>query len=160
MLSSITETTCCSLNDHSVVQLKMPVRFVSYTMKFDTPKSPSSSLQPVCSLPLVLFPSVCLSVCLSVALTKQGPDIQGYSNFVVAQASKLLLWMLLPSPNTIRQLSFICAIRPVSASVKVLLPNSHTVMNDIPSASKWYFGKCCRGYQGGGFILFIFCVFF
>lgn len=51
-------------------------------------------------------------------------------NFPAAQA--LNLWMLLTSPNTIRQLSFICAIRPVSASVKASLPNSHTAMNDTP----------------------------
>lgn len=30
------------------------------------------------------------------------------------------------------------------------------VMNDVPPASKCYSGKCCRGFQGGGFILLFF----
>lgn len=40
------------------------------------------------------------------------------------------------APHQIRQLSFICAVRPVSASAKVPLPNGHTAMNNKPRASK------------------------
>lgn len=140
MSSSITETTCFSLNDHSVVQLKMLGAF----------QGTQWSLTPLKARLL----SRSLS-CLSLS-TKQGHDIQGYPNFLVAQASELNFWMLLPSPNTIRQLSFICAIRPVSASVKVQLPNSHTVMNYIPLASKVVFWQMLQRLSRRGFILLFF----
>lgn len=71
--------------------------------------------------------------------------------------------MLLPSPNTIRQLSFICAIRPVSASVKAPLPNSHTVMNDRPLAFKVVFWQMLQRLPRRGFHFFshfFFCNFF
>lgn len=145
MLSSITETTCFSLNDHSVVQLKMSVRW-SYTMTSATPYKP---VFPSCN-PSALSPALSL-----LCHTKQGHDIHCYSNFLVAQALKRNLWMLLPSPNTIRQLSFICAIRPVSSSVKVLLPNSHTVMNDIPLLSKVVFWQMLQRLPRRGFHSFI-----
>lgn len=157
MLSSITETTCFSLNGHSVVQLKMLVR---YTMKFDTPKSPSASLSPVCSLSLFL--SLTRSLALSLSLCK-AMTFKVTPNFLVAQASELNFWMLLPSPNTIRQLSFICAIRPVSASVKASLPNSHTVMNDKPLASKVVFWQMLQRLPRRGFhsfiVVFYYCYF-
>lgn len=78
MLSSITETTCFSLNNHSVVQLKMSVRLKLHNEVWHPQKPVFVSITHLLSHSLTL--------CLS--LSKQGHDIQGYSNFLVAQALK------------------------------------------------------------------------
>lgn len=89
-------------------------------------KSSSSSPNP---------PACSLSFSPSLSFTKKVCDIQGYSIFPAAQASKLNFLYAPPSSNIARQLSFICTMRPVSASVKVSIPNGHTVINGIPLAS-------------------------
>lgn len=106
------------------VQLKMSVRF--YAMKFDTPKKARLHL-PTHLLALSFSPSP--------SFTKKVCDIQGYFIFPAAQASKLNFLYAPPSSNIARQLSFICTMRPVSASVKVSIPNGHTVINGMPLAS-------------------------
>lgn len=150
VLSSITETTCFSLNDHSVVQLKMSGTFEVTQWSL----TPLKARLHLCKPPAISL-TLCLSVRLSLSLTTQGHDIQGYFNFLAAQASELNFWTLLLSSNTIRQLSFICALRPVSASVKVQLPDSHTVMNYIPLASKVVFWQMLQRLSRRGFILLL-----
>lgn len=110
------------------VQLKMSVRF--YAMKFDTPKTARLHL------PTHLLAPLSHSLSPSLSFTKKGCDIQGYFIFPAAQTSKLNFLNAPPSPNIARQLNFICTMRPVSASMKVSLPDGHTVISGIPLASK------------------------
>lgn len=95
----------------------------------------SVSPQPLFFLQLIRTHTLSLSVSVCLSLSKVM-TFKVTLNFLVAQASNLIL-NAPPSPNTIRQLSFICTIRTVYASVKVLSPSGHTVKNDIPLASKW-----------------------
>lgn len=99
-LSSTTETSRLSLDDQNAVQRRMSTRF-EVTPRVSAPlESPSSSLQLVCSL------TAHLALC-------KGHDVS------------LIFWLLkrrtseCSSLNATRQLSFIWAIRPVPASVRV-----------------------------------------
>lgn len=111
--------------------------------------SSSSPNPPACSLAFSPSPSFTKKVC----------DIQGYFIFPAAQASKLNFLYAPPSPNIARQLSFICTMRPVFASVKVSLPNGHTVINGIPLAStSVILANAAEAIKEGG--SFFYCFFF
>lgn len=128
------------------VQLKMSVRF--YAMKFDTPKKLVFISQPTCLL----------SLFLSLPFFHQES----------LWHSRLLHFSRCSSIET--EFSVCSSLVEYSKTAQLHLHNETSLCQCEGINTQWshcdqwhtsciykcYFGKCCRGYQGGGFFLLLF----